>query len=127
MHKRLILMALSGLLCPALLSAQQGARPEQTVPFTHWAYDACEQISKYGIIIGYPDGTWRGDRPLTRYEFAMAVTRLIDLFQGQSGLQQGKDGPPGPPGKPASVSWRPWIRASWTRTTRSSSPPSGSR
>lgn len=106
MHKRLLLTSLLGLVVWAPLLAQEGARPEQTVPFDHWAYDACQQISKYGIIIGYPDGTWRGDRPMTRYEFAMALSRLVDLFEAQTGRKlagpqgpQGQQGPPGPPGE----------------------------
>jgi hypothetical protein len=88
--------------------AQRGARPAETVPFSHWAYDACQQLTDQGIIIGYPDGSWRGDRPLTRYEFAMAVARLLDTGkgmglpgpEGQPGPpgQQGEAGPPGPPG-----------------------------
>ncbi|MEN6400452.1 MAG: S-layer homology domain-containing protein [Armatimonadia bacterium] len=107
-HKRLLLL-IACLSLPAVMHAQQGARPQETVPFEHWAYDACQQLSGYGIIIGYPDGTWRGDRPLTRYEFAMAVTRLLDLFRndvkgelGDTGAPgiAGPPGPPGPPGAP---------------------------
>ena len=106
MQKRLLLLAFVTTLCPAALFAQEGVRPEQTVPFTHWAYDACEQISNFGIIIGYPDGTWRGDRPLTRYEFAMAITRLVDIFSSRTAGATGPAGPagrPGPPGPPGRV------------------------
>jgi len=88
--------------------AQRGARPMETVPFSHWAYDGCQQLTDLGIIIGYPDGSWRGDRPLTRYEFAMAISRLLDTAkllgppgaEGQPGPpgRQGEAGPPGPPG-----------------------------
>lgn len=87
-----------GLACGAY--AQQAARPMDTVPFTHWAYDACQQLCDLGIIIGYPDGSWRGDRPLTRYEFAMAVARIVDLFEarGLPGDAAGSAGPPGPAG-----------------------------
>lgn len=101
MRRRLIILCLTVGFYPAILLAQEGVRPEQTVPFHHWAYDACEQLSNYGIIIGYPDGTWRGDRPLTRYEFAMAVSRLVDLFGGELGVgPAGPQGLPGPPGLP---------------------------
>lgn len=96
MYKWLVMLMTFGL-CLASAWSQQGAQPQQTVPFEHWAYDACQQLSDLGIIIGYPDGTWRGDRPLTRYEFAMAVSRLVDVFRGDLG---GKTGAPGPDGKP---------------------------
>lgn len=103
MRIRLILL-LAVLLVPCSVRAQQGARPQETVPFEHWAYDACQQMSDLGIIIGYPDGTWRGDRPLTRYEFAMAVSRLVDQFTSQRQTMPpgpaGAAGQPGPPGLP---------------------------
>jgi hypothetical protein len=51
--------------------------PADTVPFEHWAYDAVQQLVDAGIIIGYPDGTFKGDRAMTRYEFAMAISRLL--------------------------------------------------
>ncbi|MEI6503055.1 MAG: S-layer homology domain-containing protein, partial [Armatimonadota bacterium] len=80
MHKRLVMLIAIATCLLSSAWAQQGAQPQQTVPFSHWAYDACQQLSDLGIIIGYPDGTWRGDRPLTRYEFAMAVSRIVDIF-----------------------------------------------
>lgn len=83
------------LACP--LSWSQG-NPGDTVPFDHWAYDAVQQLSDLGVIIGYPDGTFRGDRAITRYEFAMAVSRLLDLFQAPS--LSGAAGPTGPTGAP---------------------------
>lgn len=102
MYRRLMLL-LAVAFCPGMVLAQQGARPQETVPFEHWAYDACQQMSDLGIIIGYPDGTWRGDRPLTRYEFAMAVSRLVDQFTSQRpGTLVGDPGPQGPAG-PAGV------------------------
>lgn len=76
------------------------ANPAETVPFDHWAYDAVQQLVDKGIIIGYPDGTFRGDRAMTRYEFAMAISRLVDNFgkmvkeAGPTGVA-GKDGVPG--------------------------------
>jgi hypothetical protein len=54
------------------------ADPSATVPFDHWAYDAVKQLCEKGVIIGYPDGSFKGDRAMTRYEFAMAISRLIE-------------------------------------------------
>jgi len=46
------------------------------VPANHWAYDYVLQLQKTGIIGGYADGTFRGDRNLTRYEIAAIVARI---------------------------------------------------
>jgi hypothetical protein len=48
------------------------------VPTDHWAYQAVNNLQERGIVIGYPDGTFGGKRAMTRYEFAVAVDRLID-------------------------------------------------
>jgi hypothetical protein len=73
------------------------ANPTQTVPFDHWAYNAVDQLVQKGIIIGYPDGTFKGDRAMTRYEFAMAISRLLDVMKAQGG-GVGPAGPAGPAG-----------------------------
>ncbi len=51
------------------------------VPITHWAYDAVRELSRLGIIEGYPDGTFKGKQPMTRYEFAIAVYRLLEAIR----------------------------------------------
>ncbi|MFC6618452.1 S-layer homology domain-containing protein [Deinococcus radiophilus] len=48
------------------------------VPAGHWAKDAVERLVGQGIILGYPDGTYRGTQNLTRYEAAMIIARLLD-------------------------------------------------
>lgn len=45
------------------------------VPNNHWAYAAVSDLSRRGLVEGYPDGTFGGDRMLTRYEFAQIVYR----------------------------------------------------
>lgn len=47
------------------------------VPSNHWAYDAVYALSERGLVEGYPDGTFGGDRMMTRYEFAQIVYRAI--------------------------------------------------
>lgn len=44
----------------------------------HWAYGALDYLTSHGVIEGYPDGFFKGDRTLTRYEFAQAIARLLD-------------------------------------------------
>jgi len=61
--------------------------PFADVPVDHWAYEAVSQLQEKGIIIGYPDGTFGGKRAMTRYEFALALSRampvICDLCQTQ--------------------------------------------
>ena len=47
------------------------------VAANHWAYEAVSNLSRRGLVEGYPDGTFGGDRLLTRYEFAQIVYRAI--------------------------------------------------
>lgn len=47
------------------------------VAANHWAYEAVSDLSHRGLVEGYPDGTFGGDRLLTRYEFAQIVYRAI--------------------------------------------------
>jgi hypothetical protein len=53
------------------------ATPFADVPADHWAYQAIQSLSADGLIDGYPDGSFNGDRPLTRYEMAAIVARAI--------------------------------------------------
>ncbi len=65
------LVALSGLsLTVGLTYAQM-----QDVPLGHWAYQSIEQLVQLGILEGYPDGTFRPNRTMTRAEFAQAIAR----------------------------------------------------
>lgn len=65
-----------------LLSLSTGvwANPFADVPLGHWAYDAMEMLSAKGIVIGYPDGTYQGSAPLTRYELATALARTLAVI-----------------------------------------------
>lgn len=47
------------------------------VPQNHWAFEAVDDLARRGLIIGYEDGLFKGDRTLTRYEFAEIVHRAI--------------------------------------------------
>lgn len=47
------------------------------VPENHWAYVMVQDLAYKGIVVGYPDATFSGDRTLTRYEFAVALDRAI--------------------------------------------------
>ena len=47
------------------------------IPQNHWAYNEIAQLYGNGIVQGYPDGTFGGDRMMTRYEFALMVYRQM--------------------------------------------------
>src|SRR2546425_6765743 len=53
------------------------AQPFADVPTDHWAFDAIAELAAKGIIEGFPDGTFKGDRGVTRYEVAMIVARIL--------------------------------------------------
>lgn len=66
-----------GLITPALAQDQF---PD--IPANHWAYEALEVLRAEGILVGYPDGYYRGARPLTRYELAVALYAAYSKLQG---------------------------------------------
>jgi len=86
-----------GALLPSAAQAQGGG-PFADVPTTHWAYDAVQSLAQKGIFTGYPDGTFQGKRALTRYEFAVALQRMLAEVQRQIAAIQLKPGPQGPAG-----------------------------
>jgi len=52
---------------------------------THWAYDSVMRLTELGIISGMPDGTFRGNDPMTRYQSAVALKRILDYSNTQKG------------------------------------------
>ncbi|WP_157094811.1 iron uptake porin [Picosynechococcus sp. PCC 7003] len=51
---------------------------------TDWAYEALQSlVERYGCIVGYPDQTFRGDRPLSRYEFAAGLNACLNALERQ--------------------------------------------
>jgi hypothetical protein len=71
-----------GLVAPAF--AQTDNFPD--VPENHWAYEALARLKKDGLLVGYPDGLFRGPRPASRYELAVAIhacyTNLRNVTDG---------------------------------------------
>ena len=53
------------------------ANPFSDVPAGHWAYQSVAKLASQGIIEGYGDGTYRGDRNITRYEMAQMVAKAM--------------------------------------------------
>ncbi len=80
MNKKLIGMITSALVIGAASTAL--ANPFADVPADHWAYDAIDQLAADGVIEGYGDGTYAGDKAITRYEMAQIVARAMANCDG---------------------------------------------
>lgn len=76
--KKVFLLAVFALVLG--LTAKAYAVSLVDVPSGHWAEDAVQKLVDMGLIEGYPDGTFKGDRPMTRYEYAMVVARFLDAI-----------------------------------------------
>lgn len=74
----------AGMVTPAF--AQRDNFPD--VADTHWAYEAVARLKKEGIITGYPDGTFKGKRMMTRYEMA---SLLYALYTNLKNVTDGLD------------------------------------
>ena len=83
---------LTGFLLLGSIGTAWANTPEDSfldVPKDHWAYAEVQQLAKDGIINGYPDGEFKGDHLLTRYEMSMIVAKAIDKYEAAS--QEDKD------------------------------------
>ena len=69
----LAVVILAAFAAPALAATN----PFIDVPASHWAYDAVAQLASRGLISGYPDGTFKGQQPTTRYEIASIIARSL--------------------------------------------------
>lgn len=74
-NKKLMLGVLSALMVGATsaYAAQSAEVLYSDVPADHWAVKAITQLNQEGIVTGYGDGTFRGDRAVTRYEMAQLI------------------------------------------------------
>lgn len=59
------------------------ANPFADVPQDHWAYEAIRVLTAVGVIEGFPDGTFKGNEPTTRYQMAMIVARLLYYLEDE--------------------------------------------
>ncbi|HEY3424333.1 MAG TPA: S-layer homology domain-containing protein [Negativicutes bacterium] len=50
------------------------------VPAKHWAYDSVTKLAQAGLIEGYGDGTFRGDKTMSRYEFAIIIEKAMNRY-----------------------------------------------
>ncbi|MDR3331327.1 MAG: S-layer homology domain-containing protein [Synergistaceae bacterium] len=76
MKKFLIAVAIVALAAFAV-PAFAATNPFMDVPASHWAFDAVAQLAARGVISGYPDGSFKGPQPSTRYEVASIIARTL--------------------------------------------------
>lgn len=69
-------LALAALLMGGVVTAS-AANPFSDVQPTDWAYQAVEKLSAEGVVEGYPDGSFKGEKPITRYEMSQIVAKLM--------------------------------------------------
>ena len=74
MKKSLVLAMAMAL---GVTASAYAANPFTDVPAGHWAYDSISKLAAAGVIEGYGDGTFRGDRLMTRFEMAQIVAKAM--------------------------------------------------
>ena len=74
MKKSLVLAMAMAL---GVTASAYAANPFSDVPAGHWAYDAVNKLAAEGVVDGYPDGTYGGDKLMTRYEMAQIVAQAM--------------------------------------------------
>ncbi len=96
MIKFLATITLAILLLLGSASTFAASMPFSDVPNGHWAYDAVNQLASEGIVNGYKDNTFRGQRNITRYEFTTMLANLYNKhFPAISGENPFSDLPAG--------------------------------
>lgn len=73
--KKILALAAAAALAGGL--SAMAANPFTDVTTDDWAYQAVAELSDQGVVEGYPDGTFRGERNMTRFELAQIIARLM--------------------------------------------------
>jgi len=74
MKKSLVLAMAMAL---GVTASAYAANPFSDVPAGHWAYDSISKLASAGVVEGYPDGTFKGENLMTRYEMAQIVAKAM--------------------------------------------------
>ena len=77
MKKTLVSALTTAIVVGAASTTFAAANPFSDVPADHWAYDAVAQLAQDGVIEGYGDTTFQGDKNITRYEMAQMVAKAM--------------------------------------------------
>ncbi len=75
--KRNVVLAMAVALGIGVQASALAANPFSDVPAGHWAYGAVAKLAAEGVVDGYPDGTFKGNQTMTRYEMAQIVAKAL--------------------------------------------------
>ncbi len=79
--KRTFTYALGAVLAAGMVTPAMAQDNFPDVPENHWAFEALARLKAAGILVGYPDGLYRGGRPASRYELAVALHAAYQNLQ----------------------------------------------
>ncbi|MEZ0324605.1 MAG: S-layer homology domain-containing protein [Fimbriimonas sp.] len=79
--KRTFTYALAAVLAAGMVTPAMAQDNFPDVPENHWAFEALARLKAAGILVGYPDGLYRGGRPASRYELAVALHAAFQNLQ----------------------------------------------
>jgi len=77
MKKKLVASLAAAMVLGVAGTSFAATNPFTDVPAKHWAYDAVTKLAQAGIVDGYGDGTYRGDKTISRYEMAQMVAKAM--------------------------------------------------
>lgn len=77
MKKSIVTALTTAMVIGAASTTFAATNPFSDVPADHWAYDAVNQLASDGVIEGYGDGTYQGNKSITRYEMAQIVAKAM--------------------------------------------------
>ncbi len=77
MKKKLVATLAAAMILGVAGTSFAAINPFVDVPAKHWSYDSVAKLAKAGVIDGYGDGTFRGDKTVTRYEMAQMVAKAM--------------------------------------------------
>ena len=75
--RKTLLVASAALLLSNTAFAQSEYGPFSDVPTGHWAYQSISHLAQNGVLRGYPDGSFKGNKPVTRYAMAVVVSQML--------------------------------------------------
>lgn len=78
--KKLLAILVSALMVVMTALPVMATTPFADVPDYHWAVDAVNLLAALGVVEGYPDGTFKGGQPATRYEVALMIARALEYL-----------------------------------------------
>ena len=86
--KKLLIATAVVVLAAFAAPAFAATNPFMDVPASHWAYDAVAQLASRGVVSGYPDGTYKGSQPISRYEMASIIARSLAYVDNDKASKQ---------------------------------------